>query len=495
MTVSLTALRALLFTQPFTQPGSRGRDRIRRAGLTSVTSMISQGLIIGTGMVSVPLTVHYLGTERYGIWLTLNSLWNWLAITNLGFGGNALVNKLSEANGRDDRQSARELVATAFWTLMAIAAALGVILALAFKFVPWGAVFNAAGTLESPELHRAVIISMVCFVLLFPISLVDAIYQGHQQGYIANIWGMGASLASLIALVCVTRAKGGLPMLVLALSGARIILAVANLCYLFGRQYPWLLPLPGAVSRRSLRDLLSLGLKYFAAQMAGIGMFQSQPMIIAQILGPAQVGLFNIAQRLLTLPMLVVQMFTFPLMPAYGEAQARRDWHWVRHSLWRTLAISAAGTTVMVGCLALLAKPVIRIWVGPQAVPGTGLILGLSSYVLVTAFVTPASVMLYGVQRAGGQAIIAGLNAVFTVAGGIILTRSLGTAGMAAAMAFALFAVNLVGQAIQTRQVFNSIGSASPDGVPGAVPGAAPGAVPGAARILRATALGEERSS
>src|SRR5262249_10268979 len=130
---------------------------------------------------------------------------------------------------------------------------------------------------------------------------------------------------------------------------------------------------------------------------------------------------------------------------------------WVRRTLWRTLAISAAGATVLTGCLAFLAKPVIGIWVGPQAVPDTGLVLGLSLYVLVGAVVTPASVMLYGVQRVGGQAIIAGINAIFTVAGGIILTRSLGTAGMAVAMAFALFSVNLTGQAIQTRQEFNSM--------------------------------------
>jgi len=469
MTVSLRALHASMFTQA----SNRGRDRIRRAGLSGVTSMISQGLIIGTGMISVPLTVHYLGTERYGIWLTLNSFWNWLAISNLGFGGNALINKLSEAHGKDDREAARELVATAFWSLMGIAAVLGLLFALAFKCVPWAAVFNVGGAVDPSELQRAVILSMICFLFMFPISLVDAIYQGHQQGYIGNIWGMGANLASLVALVWVTRARGGLPMLVLALSGARITVTVANLCYLFGRQYPWLVPWPRAVSQRSMRDLLSLGVKYFTAQMAGIGMFQSQPIIIAQVLGPAQVGLFNIAQRLLTLPMLVVQMFTFPLMPAYGEAQARRDWYWIRHTLWRTLAMSAGSTTIMVGCLAFLAKPLVRIWVGPQAVPGNGLIMGLSLYVFVAAVVTPASVMLYGVQRVGGQAIIAGVNAVVTVAGGIMLTRPLGTAGMAFAMAFALFAVNLSGQAIQTRQVFNSIGSESPESGEAAVYGQA----------------------
>jgi O-antigen/teichoic acid export membrane protein len=424
--------------------------------------MISQGLTITTGMISVPLTVHYLGQERYGVWLTLNSLWNWLAISNLGFAGNALVNKLSEVNGKDDRVAARELVATGFWSLIGIATVLGALFALAFRFVPWATVFNVSGTVESSELNRAVIISMVCFILTFPLSMADAIYQGHQQGYIGNIWGMGASLVSLIALLCVTHAKGGLPMLVLALSGARTVVTVANLFYLFGRQYPWLLPLPRAVSRSSLRNLLSLGLKYLAAQMAGIGMFQSQPMIIAQILGPAQVGLFNIAQRLLTLPLMVIQMLTFPLLPAYGEAQARQDWPWIRRTLRRTLIASAVATGGMVGCLAFLARPIIRLWVGPQMVPQTGLIVALSLYVLVAAVVTPPSVMLYGLRKVGSQALFACANSVLAVAFGIWLTRLWGLPGMGAAMAIALTAVNPFAQAVLVRSAFRTQGLMRP---------------------------------
>jgi hypothetical protein len=30
------------------------------------------------GFVSVPLTVHYLGAERYGVWLTISSLLLWV---------------------------------------------------------------------------------------------------------------------------------------------------------------------------------------------------------------------------------------------------------------------------------------------------------------------------------------------------------------------------------------------------------------------------------
>lgn len=417
--------------------------------------MLSQGLSIATGLISVPLTVKYLGQERYGIWLTINSLLMWLAISNLGFGGNALINSLAEANGKDDRALARELVATAFWSLVGIAATLVVLFALAFPFISWSAVFNAPSSVPTTELRWAVMLSVACFVLMFPISIVDAVYQSYQRGYIGNIWAMAASILSLAALIGVTRMEGGLPLLVLALSGVRIVVTLANAGYLFVRQYPWLMPAPRAVTRRSLGRLMSLGLKYLVAQLAGIGMFQSQPMIITQILGPAQVGIFNVTQRLLTLPLNVVQMFTFPLMPAYGEARARNDWPWIRRTLRHSLVASLAVTVCLATPLMFFVKPIVRAWVGPAMIPENALILNMGLYVLIAGVVTPASVALYGLERVGGQAVIATANALVTVILGIWLTRTVGLSGIAGSMAFALFSVNLIGQAIQIRRAFN----------------------------------------
>jgi len=303
-------------------------------------------------------------------------------------------------------------------------------------------------------LRWAVIFSLACFVLMFPISIVDAVYQSYQRGYIGNIWTMVGSGISLAALIGVTRMKGGLPLLVLALSGVRIIVTLANVGYLFGRQYPWLKPAPRAVTRRSLRRLMSLGLKYLVAQLAGIGMFQSQPMIITQILGPAQVGIFNVTQRLLTLPLNVVQMFTFPLMPAYGEARARNDWSWIRRTLRHSLIASLAVTVCLVTPLIFFIKPIIRAWVGPEMIPEHALIVNMGLYALIAGVVTPASVVLYGLERVGGQAVIATANALVTVILGIWLTHAAGLSGLAGSMAFALLSVNLVGQALQIRRAF-----------------------------------------
>ena len=437
---------------------SRGRDRLWRAGITGITSAFSKGLAIATGLISVPLTVSYLGQDRYGIWLTINSLLNWLAVSNLGLGGNALINGLSEASGKEDWERAKELVATAFWSLSGIAILLLLVYLVVFPFVSWQVVFNASDTLPASELHWAISLSFICFVLLFPINITDAVYASFQKGYIGNAWGIVGNLASLVALIIVTRIKGGLPLLVVALFGVRIIISLANLWYLFSYQYPQLRPAPKAVTRRSLSQLSALGIRYLVAQLAGIGMFQSQPMIISHILGPAQVGVFNIAQRLLTLPLNIIQMFAFPLTSAYGEANARRDRHWMRHTLKISTIAAIVGAFCLTVPLILWAGNIVRRLVGEKMVPERGLVLTLSLYGIVAAAVTPASVMLYGLGRAGKQAIYTCINSLLTVGLGVWLTKTHGLSGTAAAMLIALTLVNPIGQFIEIRTVYKSWG-------------------------------------
>ena len=98
----------------------RGKERYRRASITATSSLISQGLTILISLISVPLTVGYLGPERYGVWLTMSSLLTWMAMTDFGLAGNALVNVIADATERDDRQLARQYAASAFWSLTAI---------------------------------------------------------------------------------------------------------------------------------------------------------------------------------------------------------------------------------------------------------------------------------------------------------------------------------------------------------------------------------------
>ncbi len=424
--------------------------RLWRAGLTGTTNVIAQGFNIAVNLISVPLTVHYLGAERYGLWMTMSSFLAWLSVADLGL-RNSLVNYLAEANGLDNRQVAVEAVATAFWVQAGLALVFCIIAALAIPYINWHAVFNVSQQVPRSELRWGMGALLACFILSIPAGIVPAIYLGYQEGYINNLWLIAASLLSLLALLLVTRHNGGMPELILALSGIRVLVTIANGIYLFFKDKSWLRPKLGTIRLASLKRLLSTGGMYVVAQLSGACMFSSQAMIISQFSGPGHVGPFTIAYRLLTLPQLLIILLTAPLLPAYGEAKTRGDWHWVRKVLYKSAWLTIFSLSPFVLLIALFAKDIIIFWAGQLMVPDNGIIIWLTIYAILGGVAQIFSVMLFGIERVGLQALVSAVTAIFTVVSGMALTKCSGPPGMALGMTIGIM-INLTLMAIACRK-------------------------------------------
>jgi O-antigen/teichoic acid export membrane protein len=413
---------------------NRGLERYRRVGITASSSFIAKALNILISFLSVPLTVHYLGAERYGVWLTISSLITWMSMTDFGLAGNALVNVLAAASGKEDRVEAQHYTASAFWALTGVSLGFAVVLGSAFRFIPWRAVFRVSASTSTHELQMACGLTLLFFALGFPLSIQNSIYNAYQDGFLANIWGIAANALSLAALVFVSQTRGGLPQLVLALSGTRILVAIANCFFLF-RRYHWLVPAPSAVRVDCVKRLFSLGGKYLLTQVAALGINQSQPMIITQILGPSKVVIFVVAYKILSLPMDLAYMATQPFISAFGEAKARGDWHWIEGAYKNALRASLTFGVPVVAVLAFTAKPLIRVWAGKIAVPSTSLIVWLSIYTLIGIALMAAGQLMTGLECVNPLAVSVVLCGVGVVATGILLGPRWGLTGIAFGMA------------------------------------------------------------
>jgi O-antigen/teichoic acid export membrane protein len=428
--LSMQNLKAILTKSQ----ANRGLERYRRAGITASSSFIAKALNILISFLSVPLTVHYLGAERYGVWLTISSLITWMSMTDFGLAGNALVNVLAETSGREDRAAAQQYSASAFWALSGISAIASILCLSTFHYIPWQTVFRTSATTSTHELHAAVALTLFFFVLNFPLSMQNSIYSAYQDGYLSNIWMIGTNSASLLALVFVSRTHGGLPQLVLALSGTRALIAVVNYFYMF-RRYDWLIPWPSAVRWHCVKRLFSLGGKYLVTQLASLGIYQSQPIIITQLLGPAKVVIFVVAYKIIALPMDLCFMATQPFISAFGEAKARHDWKWIRGAYRNATKASMAFGLPTLLVVAVFAKPVIRIWAGAIAVPSTSLIVWLSIYSLIGIWLMAAGQMLIGLERVNPLAISLVLCSLGVIGSGIALSPRWGLTGIAFGMA------------------------------------------------------------
>lgn len=407
--------------------------------------ILVQGVAIVTSIFSVPLTVAYLGTERYGIWLTLNSALTWLYLGQMGLGGNALVTRLSKSLAAKDNEETAALVSSAFFALIGVAVTIGLILTAIVWGAEWRSIFNASARVSADELSAAVAVSLFLFLTLFPSTVVDAVFVAHHEGYIASGWALAANLLSFGGLLYAVSTKASLPVLVGAVFGARVVSGILAGATLFARR-PTLLPRPGNVSKDTLRSLGGLGARYLVAQLTSMGMFQSQPFIVSQILGPASVGVFGVTQRLITLPLIVVQSMANAHTAAYAAAASRGEWVWLRRTLMRNTLIATIGGAFVLIIMAFIARPLIRVWAGPEMVPSASLPIWLALYGWVSCLVTDASSFLYAVERVGRQARYGIINAVLTITLGIGFTSLWGLPGLGAAMFVSLALVNPAAQ-------------------------------------------------
>jgi O-antigen/teichoic acid export membrane protein len=434
-------------------------DRWRRASLTGSSTVVHQVVATIVGVITTPLAVHYLGAERYGIWLTAASLLGWLALADAGIGGNALVNAVAEAHGRRDAAWQRELVATAFWALALIAAVLAVMSLIAVPRVNWREVFRVSSATRSSELTALLAVCVMFFLCEFPTRVTNGVFHGTQKGYIANLWNLAGVCASVPALIAVSTYGGGLPGVAAAFWGPRTL---AN----YGATLQYAVSCDGAavfrlsdVSLRAARRLTRLGVRYVIGQFGAFAMLQSQPLVVARLLGPTEVAVFSVAQRLATMPTVVVSGLLNGLMPAYGEARVRRDWKWIERTFRYSVVFGVlTGLGAAAGIL-VLTRPIAAVWVGLELAPPRGLVGSLAAYVFLNSCLAPISVMLYGMERVGRQALIAVANGVLVVVLGWHLAGRWGVTGTGIAMVAAMAVTNLPAQVLEARRAFRDVGS------------------------------------
>lgn len=377
----------------------RTNERHRRAALTTLAAVVARSLSIVTGLITVPLTLHYLGAERYGMWMTMSSLVAMIAFTDLGI-GNGLLNAVSRAYGKDDFAAIKEYVSSGVLVLSGIALCIVAIFAALYCIVPWYEVFNVDTMQARQEAGPALAVFVACFAFAIPFGVVQRVQMGLQEGFVANLWLGFSSLLGLGCIVLAVWMKAGLPWLVFAFAGSPLIASLLNSISYFGWQRPEAAPAFDAISRHAMKHVAHIGISFFVMQIAGVVVFASDNVIIAQLLGSHAVAVYAVPQRLFSIVPGLLGMALTPLWPAYGEALARGDHAWVWRTLKRSLIASMGLAALCSIVLVCAGNWLITWWVGP---------------VIATSMLLLIALGIWQVMQAGGFAVnmyLSGANAM-----------------------------------------------------------------------------------
>lgn len=425
-------IRSLLTLRPFDTGTLQGRsqERHRRALLTTLASAAAKIVTILTSLVSIPLTLNYLGNERFGLWMTISSVIALLSFADLGI-GNGLLNAISNADGKNDLTAIRRYISSAFVILSTIAIVVLTASFMAYPFISWAEFFNVKTVQAAQEAGPALAVFVVCFALNVPLGIVQRVQLGLQQGFLSNLWQSAGSVLGLMAILVAVYLRAGLPWLVLAMAGAPLLASLLNGAVFFGYKRPDLRPKLALASRAAATRVAHVGLLFLVLQIAVAVTSSSDNIIITKILGPADVAHYAVTAKMFSFITMAISMLVGPLWPAYSEAEARGDMGWIRNTLSRSIRITLLLAGIGSSVLFVVGPTLIELWVGPQINPPTMLITGLAIWTVMEATGVTLAMFLNGMHIVRTQVIVATVYAISCVTMKIILIKHMGISGVA----------------------------------------------------------------
>ncbi|MDH3615850.1 MAG: oligosaccharide flippase family protein, partial [Gammaproteobacteria bacterium] len=369
----------------------RSQERHRHIAWTTVTAAAAKAAALAAMLISVPLTLSYLGPERFGLWMAITAVISMLGFADFGL-SNGIMNAVSHASGRNDLRTIHQSVSNGFIMLAAIGLSILLLFVIAYRHVPWPAVFNVSSATAALESGRVVFVLVICFIATLPLGATQKIQLGLQQGYWGNLWEALGSVSGLLGIVVAIQLEAGLQWVALAMAGMPLVFRAVNTLVFFGFQETALRPHFRHFDFSVTRRLIRTGFLFFVLQLAVIVGFQSDNIIIARILGVEAVAAYDIALKLSTLPAMFIGLVVVAQWPAYGEALTRGDSDWIRRTFIRTIKLSLMFAVPFALVLLAWGDTLIRVWAGPEVVPSMALLVGMSiwSVLLVLGNVTAA---------------------------------------------------------------------------------------------------------
>lgn len=408
---------------------TRSQERYRRAAVTFVAAIAVRGVALLALFISVPLSVSYLGSERFGVWMTALSAAGLLGFATLGF-DKGLLNALAAADGRDNRAAARRLVSTAFFVLIGIFATLLVLFALAYPFLLWDRLLNVTPE-AADDAGPVMAVLTVCTLLVLLGSVTDTVQSAYQEGFLNGLWEAAGKLLALAAMLVVIWCNGSLIWFALGIAGAPLIASLANAAVLFGHRRPWLRPRLALVRRATTRQLFGVGSLFFLSQLALTVAYHADNLIVAQLAGSEAVAAYSVTARLFDIPGMLLLLVGSALWPPLAEAIARGDIAWAERGLKRLILISLALAAATALPLILLGPMALEWWVGGQLTAPPSLFTAFGLFWTLSALTQPVAVFLNAANALRFQLACVALLALGGLGLKLFLSQWLGIAGVA----------------------------------------------------------------
>ena len=389
----------LVFHGPYDTSVPEGRDleRSRNIALTALTAMMAKAVSMIIPLITLRITLSYLGEETYGLWTTVTTFFALFTYADLGL-GSGLQTELSHASALQDRYQCRKMVSTTYTILFGVSVALLVLLAAVYPYVNWASIVNAQTT-ETIQIAGSVVLAILVPKLInIPLAIIQRTQNAMQEGYRTNLWQICGNVLSLLFVVVVSIIDGGKILMIFLSSVVVVIVAFFNMLFYFGKQRPELKPSIRLFDVQLGKQLLKTGIAFFILSIFTSLGLSIDNWVVAKISSLSEVTPYSIMLRLANMVNVVSLMLSTPMWSANGEALERGEYDWIRR---KTRSIAKFSTLLSIVCsigILVLCKPALYILTNGTVQADYSILVGMCCLNILISFTSPFFMVLNGAR-------------------------------------------------------------------------------------------------
>lgn len=412
----------------------RTKNITRHVGLSFLYKV---GSVVANFLL-VPLTINYLDTENYGVWLTLSSFISWFSFFDIGL-GNGLRNKFAEAKAKGNQELAQGYVSSAYFTIGSVSLVVMFIFIGLNSFVDWTTVFNTDISLKK-ELNVLMPVVFSFFCLQLVVKLATTIYIADQHHSIEGKIQFATQVGSLFLIWILTKiSESSLLIFGTIFSAFPVIILLFLNLFAFSKKYQKFKPRVSLWKKEYLKDIIGIGFRFFIIQIAVLILFSTDNFIISKLFGPAEVVPYNIAYKYFSIMIMIYTIIVAPYWSSFTEAYSKKDFDWIKRSvnniqkIWFLIPI---GLLVMI----FISNWFYFLWVGNKVSVPINLSMAMALFVLLITFNMIYVNFINGVGKVKLQLLTSLISMIINIPLSIYFGKYLGwgTTGVILATCFCL---------------------------------------------------------
>lgn len=348
-------------------------------------------------IILVPLSISYIGSENYGVWLTLYSMLSWFGLLDIGL-GNGLRNKFAECKASGDLVSIKMYVSTTYFLLGTILFIVACLFIFLNNIIDWQSLLNIR-SIDAQTLSKTVVVIFIFFCAQLLVKLISTILIADQKSFMAAAINTISSILTLITVYVLKKTTiSSIYYMALMVGMINFIVPLVLSFYYFRTTYKYCTPSFSSINIKQSKGLLTIGMFFFLFQSSALIVVATDNIIISQLFGPNQVTPYNIAIKYFAPMIVFFTILSTPLWSAYTDAYEKKDFNWIKSITQKMIRIWMVLVLVMVPVI-IISPYVFQIWVGKDIYIPMWLTFWVGVYTLISLLNQIFSNFINGVSK------------------------------------------------------------------------------------------------